>query len=357
MRFLPKRKPVGRAERSKTAKGIGKNPSGSASRKFRSKLLRRRVLRSILMVLGVVLFLALLIGGGIFSVNYVIDLRSESSADDIVQKSGFVVGFDDVPAFPGAEFIFDDYSSNETVRQFLSNGNSVYRLPPNVSSENVNDYYSEAMLGYEWELANSVPFESEEMMPGQYWVKGDKGIRIYSKFNDIWYETVSVKQANNGLKDEVKKETERKLLLLTSSYTDLLPDFPWRLKVPSEFLVSYTGTDLTDLQAVSFKQIGHSNTVTLTPVGYIGAVDYDSFLNSYLDKVQDGKWSVINSVVTTVSEQEAIRASITDGSKLGEGVVVGNPRNSVAYVLVTYEEDDPFFQYVIENIVPAKSSY
>jgi hypothetical protein len=158
----------------------------------------------------------------------------------------------------------------------------------------------------------------------------------------------------------VKKETERKLLLITSSYTDLLPDFPWRLKVPSDFLTSYDGTDITDLQSVSFKQLGHSNSVTLEPVGYIGAMPYDNFLNNYLkeNKDEDNKeWRVINSVVTTVADQEAIRATITNGEKIGESVVVGNPRNSVAYTVITHEEDDPFFEYVLENIIPAKSSY
>lgn len=362
-RFLPKRKPVDnslRFQKGSVNRASIRANSSSASKKFRRKVVKRKFLRSALLIILIVLGVALLITAGYFSINYAIGLRADTGSESVLAERSFVMGFDDVPSFPGSQFIFESYSNNETVRQFLSNGNSVYRLPPSASIDEISAFYSAELPKNGWELVNSVPLESEEMMPGDYWVKEEKGVRIYSKFNDIWYESVSLKQANNGLKDEVKKETERKLLLLSSEFSDLLPDFPWRLKVPSDFLASYSGTELTDLQSVSFKQIGHSNIVVLEPIGYMGAMPYDSFLDSYLSKKNKEEktgWKVINSVVTTVSSQEAIKATITDGEKIGQSIVVGNPRNSVAYTLTTYEEEDPFFDYVIENLVPAKSSY
>ena len=87
------------------------------------------------------------------------------------------------------------------------------------------------------------------MKSGEYWVKNEKGLRIYSKFNDIWYELITPEQANAGLRDRVEKEVERDLLLASEDSQDLLPDFEWLLEVPKEYVISYRASGYGSLRA------------------------------------------------------------------------------------------------------------
>src|SRR5690606_6382486 len=103
----------------------------------------------------------LLLFGGYYAVSYVVGLRSDTGS--IIAEAGFVEGFEDVPAYPGASFIFQNYKNDEVVRSFLSEGNSVYRLPPNTRSSLIEQYYLENMEKFGWTHVNSVPFSSEEM--------------------------------------------------------------------------------------------------------------------------------------------------------------------------------------------------
>lgn len=344
---------------SKVSGGFSKKTSPPA--RFQSKLKRKRLFDRVGRILILLFLLGIVASALYFGIRYVIEIRQDTYGDEILIKAGYVVGFDDVPAYPGAVFIFEKYKDDEVVRSFLSDGNSVYRLPPNTISSDVLDYYKKEMSSQGWEHINSVPFSSEEMMPGEYWIKEDRGVRIYSKLNDIWYESVSIKQANEGLSDIVKKEIERKLLLSTNEYQDLLPDFPWRLKVPNEYLPAYKGTELSDLQAIDFRRVGTSSTTTLAPIGYIGGLPYDSFLDEFLKKYNqenESNWGVVNSFVSQINGgYEAVRASLQSSKGSGEAVVVGNPRNSVVYVIFSEISDDPFLAYILENIEPANSSY
>jgi hypothetical protein len=104
------------------------------------------------------------------------------------------------------------------------------------------------------------PIGTEDKRYGEYWTKGDEGLRIYVKETSIWYELISVTDAQTGLSAEVAEEIERELLLASSETQDLLPDFSWVLDVPKEYLITYSSTDIEDYRAVSFKKIG-TNTV------------------------------------------------------------------------------------------------
>ncbi len=332
--------------------------SGKMKRGVKSRIVKGKYLRLILSILLLLLSLFVVVGGGYSAVNFVLNLRNNIDEQEL--KAGFVNGFDDIPEYPGAQFIFENYTENEVIRNFLSSGNSVYRLPVGVKISDVNEYYALEMPKNGWEIVQDVPLESEEMKHGQFWIKDGIGVRIYSKLNDIWYQSISVKQAQSGLEDEVKKETERKLLLLTNEFQNLLPDFPWVLKIPTEYLIEYAGTSLTDLQSASFKKIGSSQSVLLEPLGYVGAVSFDAYLDKFLkeyNKKAKDTWSVINSAVIYINDSESIHGTVTNGSKVGQAVVLGNVRNNIVYVIFTTQETDPLFDYIVDNIEPAKSSY
>ncbi|MBI2356851.1 hypothetical protein HYV12_02255 [Candidatus Dojkabacteria bacterium] len=308
------------------------------------------------------LFLLFLILGSIFLltilIKYVSNLRTDVLSGNGVSKEK-VVGFDEVPEFPSSSFIFKGNLENDDVKRFLSGGQSIYRLEPGNSFDDVIEYYSKTLPDNGWEHVLSVPLESEEQKYGEYWVKGDVGLRIYSKLNDIWYQTLSVNDAKTGLAAQVKQEVEFQLLLSEDAKQDLRPDFPWILSFSNDYIATYNGTDVGELQSVVFQRLGSNKTVRIDPLGYKGAFSYDRFLENELKKVnkkEKSSWMILNTVVTVVSGQEALFAKIVDGGKFAEAYIVGNPRNTIVYIFRSSDEGDPFLKYIVERIQPAKTS-
>ena len=273
----------------------------------------------------------------------------------VENKQETVFGFD-FPSYPNSEYIFQSATDNPEVQNFVSLGNSVYRLPKGISINSVFDFYSEKLPTLGWTHTLSVPIDSETQLFGEYWIKESKGLRIYSRLNDVWYQSITIAQAQNGLEDVVKKESARKLLLLTTEKTELLPDFPWRLSFPTEYSTNYFSTSVGSLQGVSFKKIGSQKSLIIQPVGYFGGNSYDAYLDNYIleyNKKNKTKWVVVNSVETVLFGNNVLKGMITNGKDNGIVVVINNIANNVVYAIATFEENDPFANYIYEKIKPS----
>lgn len=333
--------------------------ASSSAETFKKKVSQRKFLTNFFKYSFISITSILVIWGGYQLVTYVLALRSQDSSQVVITE-GSVVGLNNVPIYPDSEFIFKNTDDNESVRTFLSEGRSVYRLPLNTSQKNIYEYYNIELPKLEWKHVLSVPLESEDMLPGEYWIRESVGVRIYSKLNDIWYETITVNEAQTGLSEIVTKEIERELLLATDEYTTLLPDYPWILKIPNEYVASYTGTEISDLRAVSFKKIGSDSIISITPLGYANGITYDSYLQNYLDefnKEEDTDWLIVNTYLTVIDNQEAIQGSIVYGTQQGEVAVVQNERTTAIYIISSLENSNPFFGYILENIESKEISY
>ena len=148
------------------------------------------------------------------------------------------------------------------------------------------------------------------------------------------------------------------MLLASSETQDLLPDFPWILAVPKEYVITYSSSDLGDFRQVTFKKIGSSYTYTLTPVGYYGGNTFDSYLYNYIDSkntTDTKEWGVQNSYYIEKNGKNILLGDIVTPDGLTEGAVINNTYNTVVYVLISASTEDPFFEYVLENIEPQES--
>ncbi|MCC7289808.1 hypothetical protein IT417_00960 [bacterium] len=316
--------------------------------------IQRQFVGTVLLFAIFLLSIALLVLLGLWTYRYIVALRSEKEA---VLSTEQVYGFD-IPAYPGSEFIFSNDTDDETVKHFISLGNSVYRLPKDAEIADVFSFYVEQLPPKEWQHVLSVSITSEDRLFGEYWVKGDKGLRIYSRLNDVWYQTVTVKQAQTGLEDEVKKEIARKLLLLTTEKADLLPDFPWRLNFPTEYTAKYYATGIKSFQGVSFQRLGDNSIIYLEPVGYNGGNTYDGYIDNFIasfNKKHKSKWQVVNSVETEFRGEYAVRATVNKGSDFGSIVAVKNNSNTLIYVIAAFEENEPFFNYMLQNLTQVET--
>lgn len=320
---------------------------------------RRKEKRNISKIFFFTLLLLIFVALVYVSILSVIRIRDGTPNENVAIE--YVVGLDGIPSYPGSEFIFKNNIKEISVANFIASGNSAYRLPFGTTTQEAYKYYQETLPKLGWEHVLSVELGSEEMKEGEYWIKGTNGLRIYSKFNDLWYETLTQEEATTGLRARVIEETERELLLAGEDFQELLPDFPWVLKVPKEYIISYSASAYKDFRAVQFRKIGTSNTVSVVPIGATGEI-LDNYLQKYCDLLntseegeeeKEGSWTITNTILATTSYGSALRGSITNGKEDHEIAVVLNSYDGVAYVIDANTPNDTFLDYVFENMEPA----
>ncbi|HBB64899.1 MAG: hypothetical protein UR34_C0005G0023 [candidate division WS6 bacterium GW2011_GWC1_33_20] len=288
-----------------------------------------------------------------FSVKYILFLR-ENAYGNKTYEINDLVGLEGIPQYPGSEYMFINESEDLIVKEFISNGNSAYKIPDGISIADIEKYYDKELKKRGWEYIQTVPLGAEDKKYGQYWLKDGKGLRIYSKFRDIWYETISEEDARTALSRIVTEEIEREMLIASSDNQDLLPDYPWRIKIPKEYLIKYFPTDIKDQRAVSFQKLGTSEIVEIYPIGTWKTKELDYMLEDYckLKSTDEVTYSVFNSVPISFRDSLGLRATLKKNSDTVIALVIPNSFNNLVYILSTTQLDDPFFEYIIENIKP-----
>lgn len=302
-----------------------------------------------LVVLLIVIGIALLY----ISVKFILNTRNIGNEKDVKQE--YVVGLEEIPVYPESEFIFKDSMSETSVANFIGTGNSAYRLPTSVDVDDIFAFYKDTLPNLGWNHVQSVEVGSEEMVDGEYWVNSQMGLRIYSKFRDIWYESITTEEAITGLRSRIERRIERDLLLTDKEFEDLLPDYPWVLKIPKQQLIAYSLSSFENLRTLQLREIGFDRTITITPVGNSNSAVYDTYLHEYakdLGGSTDQEWVITNTILISTTNGAGLRGTLTSGSSNREVVVMNNSYNNVVYVFDSNSLENEFFNYVIENIQP-----
>lgn len=305
---------------------------------------------SIFLLLGIILIAIVFL-----AVKYINTLRNTEENVEIT----FVTGLEDIPAYPGSTFIFQNSLDFESVKTFLSGGSSAFRLPKDASIEDALNFYTENLPNYGWTFVQMVSMEVVDKEYGQYWTKDNKGLRIYSKYNDVWYETITVEQASTALAERVQEETEMNLLLTDEEAQDLLPDFPWVLKIPKEYLISYSASAYDPkLQQLIFSKIGGEEKIYIVPMDTAGQRALDYALNDYITLINgqgDERWGVINTYVISTNVGGGLRGIISSNTQDREVGVITNSSNGKVYIIDSNMVDNPFFEYILANIQASDS--
>lgn len=312
----------------------------------------RQYFRSILKIF---LYLSLVLGllvSSYTAINWVISLRASKGV--VEQDLTSVIGFDSVPVFPTSEYVFSNSSDEAIVETFVSSGRSIYGIPLGTDIQSVYDYYKIELPERGWNHIKFVPRTQKDEMYGDYWENPSKdlGLRIYERVNDIWYERLSISDAKQGLSRLAKQEIERELVLASSEGTDLLPDFPWTLKVPVEYVTSYYATDEGELQALKISSITDSREYILEPIAPLENSYPDKALELFVDILNSrsengGKYAILNSVY---NENGELEATVVNGGKISSIAILANERSSYYYGLYYDSENDTFFDFLRNNL-------
>jgi len=316
-----------------------------------------------------------LAGGLIYgSIRNVIDIKIGKNTDDdfiYSMSTGDVLGIPGVPEFPGSRFMYDGYIEKDTVQQFLADKKSAYTLPVDTDWEDVVEFYIRELEKRGWSHELSVESTDESMMPGEYWIKSDsiredngdsdsqflagRGLRIYSRLNDIWYEEISVSQAMNGLSDVVAERKALEFLISVGSGQELPANFPWRLQFSSVWTFEVKDSLLLNFKMVEFVSSENADEVVIIPVDFVSALSLEDIGREYIEdgnihRDSEDRFDVIDVTSKTVAEQDAVIFELKSSSASGYICIVANPENGVVYGITSYRGSSPFFHYVLENI-------
>lgn len=334
---------------------------------------RLKTMKFIGAIIGAFIVIAVVGIVGFKGFEIIISLKTKDFNNEVTSTKNKVVGFTDVPEYPNSEFVYKNHLDDQEVQELLSEGLSIYRIQDFSTTKEVYEYYKEKLPDFGWSPVQTVKVGNSSKMYGQYWEKENRGLRIYTKSNDLCFQQITAKQANNGLADQVKKEIEQELLVLGASSQDFLPDFPWRLSIPAEYVITYSFTEISDLQSVKLQRLGDNNIIFIAPVAYEGAGTYDffadKFIQDYLTSSEDSSddanssslkdfqstsWGVQNSFLIEINEKEALQAKLTSTDRSADLAIVKNDRTTVYYGILATAQDDPFFQFILKNITEPK---
>lgn len=308
-----------------------------------------KILKSLLIIPTIFLIFML----GYFSIKLIERIRQK----EVYYEEKDVVGLENIPAFPQSQFIFENNMNDTSVSAFISSGKSAYKIIGNKNIEDVYKYYNQKLPDLGWTYIQTVPTASEEMKSGMYWEKNGSGLRIYSKFKDIWYEIITKEEAENGLKTRVQEAVKRDLLLATQDNQDLLPDYPWIAHIPKKFLITYRASEFENLRTVEFRKLGTDSNIFLVPIGKYTSQPLDVYLNTYISTVnqQDSaKNCIITSTVLAYTQySSALKSVVTCSDAVHNIAVIINPNNSVVYVIDSNKPDEEFFNVLFEQLKPS----
>ncbi len=302
------------------------------------------------------IFLIFFVGVMYLALQYVLKLRGEFDNSNDAKVTD-VIGLDNIPSLAGSKFLFELDLDSPTVKEYLSGGNSVYTIPKGKTLDDVESYYKEKLKNLGWEYIDTVPIGTPDKKYGQYWVKDGKGLRIYSKFKDIWYETISEDDARSSLSRLVQEEIEREMLMASSEKQSLLPDFPWVIDIPKEYLIKYSPTLLGEFRSVSFQKIGGNEIIEIYPVGTWKERDLDAFLFEYCNNKStvELKYGILNSVPISYRNTLGLKSTIQVGPNNSTAYTIVNSYNSMVYVVLSSDPNSPLLEYIIENIKPCNT--
>lgn len=295
-----------------------------------------------------------------------------------------VVGVQGVPSFPNSEFVFeeiikreedgkfsiksDSHSQDEMqgLYTFLSSGQSVYRLPIKTSWNQVQEYYKTELPKVGWTYIQSVTVAETEKLPGEYFVKDEVGLHIYQIAYDVWYETITKVQAEQGLRDKVVAYKAKQELVEAATGRDLSVDSWWQLKYSKDWTLETANHPTFGQQNLFFSHAKTKERVAISIIKRfqkpIADVDY-----KYLEEVASEhiiSWLSTQQTSVTLAGFSKAQLMVGDDMKALEYsdqknnayfLYLVNKHNSLTYVVQYVGKDKPeFYEYIKTNIKAAK---
>ncbi|MBN2100403.1 hypothetical protein JW710_00705 [Candidatus Dojkabacteria bacterium] len=351
-----------RSQKTNATKAI--RSKKKSNRSGRSQRMKKKLWSRIKKYLLYVILLALGVGLIFVAVRSVLDIKGRSNnqgSDMIIMTSDEdVLGIDGVPSYPGAVFMFRRNVKTDLVQDFLSKGRSAYIMPTDAEWDDVKKYYSRELVDLGWTHELSIDFGDEKMMDGEYYTfEPDSGVgqglRIYTKFNDIWYETITVSEAKSGLADRFAQEKELEMIIEMSSGDSLPDSYPWALDFPKKWSYEIRKSDLLDIELVEFTSSDSDGSLVIEPVDFSSLEGLKTIGVSFVEEINthrdsEDKFEIVSDSEIEVADQDGVFFELRSSTGEGRLCVTTNPNNGVVYAILTLNGEIGFFNYVLDNL-------
>ncbi len=292
-----------------------------------------------------------------------------------------------VPEYPYSKFVFEDvikdpkdpkiiqnppYGFNSQdireIVEFLNRGNSVYLITNEDSFDKVAQFYQKILPSYGWEKVREVQKGDPDHLDGIYFYnpKLKKGLRIYTIYHDIWYQTITYSQAINALADKVLKIKQKDFELKAKSGKTTPKSTFWILSYPADWKLEIIKSPVMKVPDLVFKNSRTGASLTIKALKYTPAPVADlsfSQIDKVLKEVIKNYLAETNTSFTfsdfklkhTLTPSAKASISCADNKQTALCfAVIPNAKNTIYYAVHFKGKDPTFFYYVIRNIKSVK---
>ncbi len=306
-------------------------------------------------------------------------LKFLAKSDDIKVENREVVGLPGIPELPKSEFVFGEYiirigssgftvisgklsaTDSQSLYDFLTSGQSVYRLPINTEWRDVQEFYKAELTKLGWQYQLSASLTDTEKIPGEYYTKDKKGLHIYTVASDLWFESISEAQASQGLHDKIVAYKAKQELVEASSGHDLPSDAIWKLKYSRDWSVELQKNVVYGVNNIYFTNDVSKERVSISVLSRYKGVVADL---AYKDLENVGRefistWLTTQQTTVTLQGFAKTERMVADGKALeyvdiknhAYFMFLLNKKNGLYYVVQYNGKENPeFFEYIKNNL-------
>jgi len=290
-----------------------------------------------------------------------------------------VIGLANVPEVPGSSFVFEEYITRvgeygfiikeksmggndaQGLYDFLTSGQSVYRLPLDAGWAEVQQFYKDELPNLGWKFELSVPISDTEKIPGEYYTKDEKGLHVYTVASDIWYESVTKVQAEQGLHDKIIAYKAKQELVEAASGRDLPVDAVWKLRYSRDWDVELSRNLIYGVNNIYFTNDPSKERVSISVVnryrGTLADLAYKDLEKIGVEYIST--WLTTQQTTVTLNGFTKKELIVADGKALEYADIKNrayflflvNKKNSLFYVVQYVGKENPeFFEYIKGNL-------
>ncbi len=348
-----------------------------------------------------IIFFAITIGATLFYIiNYIVYLKTGQGIIKLkthshTQHLNYVIGLNQIPAFPHSHFLFNDFIKGErdfknptfltkipngytkdeirAIYTFLAKHKSIYIIDPKYSFNDARQFYIKQLplLGFDYLF--TVPETDPNKVPGVYFVnnKQRKGLHIYTVTgHDIWYELISITQAKTALSDR-KIILKLKDLELKAQHGKELPAVSfWILKYPANWHLDMTLSPTLKIPVLFLSNPKRNTHLHIVPIQYtskpVELLNFNEIAqvaNKFIQNWGHDHEISLNTKKTSAKQliihdvkgiEYCFNSSYPDKYPHLCFLILPNPKNTIYYAFIFWGNQVEFYDYVKKNIQPKK---
>ena len=293
----------------------------------------------------------LLVGGFLFlAFNIIHSLKSSVTKKTKIE---YISELENIPAYPESYSVFNDVKDKKTILPLQIEGILVYKRPNGVNPNEIYNYYKDLLPKRGWTFIKFVPYDTENAKLGQYWFKDKIGLQIVVDEQYIWYRKLTLKQAKTLLQDEAKADALKRKIVLSSADQVLLPDFPWKLTIPGDYIIRYKSSNLDSWRTLLIKDPAKDDTVVLEPIAKFDGKPFEDYVDQWI-RSEHHEWEIISTNADSIKGKSCIRVTISSQESDNIIAIVWlNTKNSIVYALYDEKGNTDLFKFVSTNIKQA----